>query len=47
MKDFQKKLFDSSLEDTDKDILENDDLSNDVGLLASKSIVEKRLRYKN
>lgn len=47
MQSFKIKLFDSSLEDTDRDILDNDNLSNDVGLLASKSIVEKRLRYKN
>jgi len=42
---FQKKLFDSSMEETDKDILDNDNLANDVGLLASKSIVEKRMKY--
>jgi len=47
MQKFKTELFNSSVEDTDRDILENDNLSNDVGLLASKSIVQKRLDYKD
>jgi len=47
MKKFQEKLFDSSSEGVDNDILENDNLSNDVGLLASKNIVDKRIDYKD
>jgi hypothetical protein len=47
MKRVQEQLLSGESENTDSDILDNDDLSNDVGLLASTNIIRTRIDYKD